>query len=378
MKKFSRCALILIIVTIISAIAGYIFENSTITPMYTSTAKLVVTPGADNEASLRAQNGALKNDFAIVFKSDVVISAAQKTAGTSEDIASYLTVKAVPDSNIIELICTNPDQSTAKTYVDAVAKNALKTTSIVPVSSIQVLEYGDESNNSFKPGLYRNTAVIAGIAAAICLFIELIVVFAIGAFKQEEDNSDDEIEYERRFGKYSAKSEMDTYAQDAVNRAIMDAAVTKEVVDDAIKEVSYSDVITKEMVSDDKINGKISEEIQDDAQLEDDILADVDTEDEITEESEPDADIKDMAEDVKSGEDDVAETDITEDNVGEEAIAEYEVVKDSEDENEYEKETASEDEAIDADVINDLPEPEIVQAGNVRKSSSKVIGFIKK
>ena len=51
---------------------------------------------------------------------------------------------------------------------------------------------------------------------------------------------------------------------------------------------------------------------------------------------------------------------------------------DSEDENEYEKETASEDEAIDADVINDLPEPEIVQAGNVRKSSSKVIGFIKK
>ena len=362
MKKFSRCALILIIVTIISAIAGYIFENSTITPMYTSTAKLVVTPGADNEASLRAQNGALKNDFAIVFKSDVVISAAQKTAGTSEDIASYLTVKAVPDSNIIELICTNPDQSTAKTYVDAVAKNALKTTSIVPVSSIQVLEYGDESNNSFKPGLYRNTAIIAGIAAAICLFIELIVVFAIGAFKQEEDNSDDETEYERRFGKYSAKSEMDTYAQDAVNRAIMDAAVTKEVVDDAIKEVSYSDVITKEMVSDDKIKGKISEEIQDDAQLEDD------------------ADIKDMAEDVKSGEDDVAETDITEDNVGEEAIAEYEVVKDSEDENEYEyeKETASEDEAIDADVINDLPEPEIVQAGNVRKSSSKVIGFIKK
>ena len=47
MKKFSRCALILIIVTIISAIAGYIFENSTFTPIYTSTAKHVVTPGAD-------------------------------------------------------------------------------------------------------------------------------------------------------------------------------------------------------------------------------------------------------------------------------------------------------------------------------------------
>ena len=56
MKKFYEDVhLFLIIVTIISAIAGYIFENSTITPMYTSTAKLVVTPGADNEASLRAK-----------------------------------------------------------------------------------------------------------------------------------------------------------------------------------------------------------------------------------------------------------------------------------------------------------------------------------
>lgn len=62
----------------------------------------------------------------LYLRVDVVISAAQKTAGTSEDIASYLTVKAVPDSNIIELICTNPDQSTAKTYVDAVAKKCIK------------------------------------------------------------------------------------------------------------------------------------------------------------------------------------------------------------------------------------------------------------
>ncbi len=40
--------------------------------------------------------------------------AAQKTAGTTENIADYLTVHVVPNSNIIELICINPDSSNCK------------------------------------------------------------------------------------------------------------------------------------------------------------------------------------------------------------------------------------------------------------------------
>ena len=200
MKKFSRCALILIIVTILGVIGGYIFESTTTTPMYTSTAKIIVTPGEANEATVRATDGGLVKDFEIVFKSNVVIEAAQKTAGTSENIAQYLTVKTVPNSNIIELTITNPDQTTAKTYVDAIAKNAVKTTNIVAVQSIQVLQYGDESNIVVKPYLYRNTAVIAAVVAAICLIIELIVIFVMNAFK-DEDDSDDEMEYERKYGK---------------------------------------------------------------------------------------------------------------------------------------------------------------------------------
>lgn len=210
MKKFSRCALILIIVTLLGAIGGYIYESSTTTPMYTSTAKIIVTPGEKNEATVRATDGGLVKDFEIVFKSNVVISAAQKTAGTSEDIAQYLTVKTVPNSNIIELTITNPDQNTAKTYVDAIAKNAMKTTSIVAVESIQVLEYGSESNVAIKPDINRKAAIIAGIVAAICLAIELIVIFVMNAFK-DDDNSDDEMDYERRFGNMVPANYMLTY-----------------------------------------------------------------------------------------------------------------------------------------------------------------------
>ena len=196
MKKFSRCVLILILVAIISGVAGYMYENKKILPMYESTTQLYVVPGEENEASIRASNGGLKEDFTIIFKSNVVISAAQKIAGTSEDIE----VSSPANSNIVEIKCVNPDQNTAKKYVDAVAATAIKTTSIIPVNSIQILSEGTSSGVAFKPDLYRNTAIITGIASAICLFIEVIVCLFMSAFKSKDDDYNHEFEYERRFG----------------------------------------------------------------------------------------------------------------------------------------------------------------------------------
>ena len=201
MKKFSRCVLILIIVAILSGAAGYVYENKKIIPMYESTTQLYVVPGEENEASIRANNGGLKDDFTIIFKSSVVISAAQRIAGTSEDIAQYLTVSSPANSNIVQIKCVNPDQNTAKKYVDAVASTAIKTTSIIPVKSIQILSEGTSSGVSFKPDLYKNTVIIAGTACAVCMFIEIIVCLIMSAFKSKEDDFNHEYEYERRFGR---------------------------------------------------------------------------------------------------------------------------------------------------------------------------------
>ena len=202
MKKFARCLLILILVVILSVVGGYFYEDSTITPMYESVSKIYVVPGSDSEASIRAKDGGLNKDFMIIFSSNVVIEAAQRIAGTSEDISEYLTVTSPADSNIVELKVINPDQNTAKTYVDAIAKTAVKTTTIIPVESMQILSEGTSTGNAFKPNLYRNTVIIAGMASAVCIFIELVVCLILCAFKKKEDHSDDEYEYEARFGRY--------------------------------------------------------------------------------------------------------------------------------------------------------------------------------
>ena len=200
MKRFSRCVLILILVAILSGVGGYMYENKMIYPMYESTTLLYVVPGEENEASIRANNGGLKEDFTIIFKSSVVISAAQRVAGTSEDIAQYLTVSSPANSNIVEIKCVNPDQNTAKKYVDAVATTAVKTTSIIPVKSIQILSEGTSTGVAFKPDLYRNTIIITAVASAVCLFIEIIVCLCISAFKSKDEDFNHEFEYERRFG----------------------------------------------------------------------------------------------------------------------------------------------------------------------------------
>ena len=234
MKKFARCILILILVAILSGVGGYIYENNTMTPMYESVAKLYVVPGSQNEASIRAKNGGLNHDFMIIFSSKVVIESAQRLAGTSEDISEYLTVSSPADSNIVELKVVNPDQNTAKAYVDAVAKTAVKTTTIIPVESMQILSEGTSDGVAKKPDLYYYTALIMGAACAVCVFIEIVVCLILCAFKKKEDHSDDEFEYEARFGRYAypRREYIETEADS-----------TKRIVNDNKRKASSDDIL---------------------------------------------------------------------------------------------------------------------------------------
>ena len=258
MKKFARCILILILVAILSGVGGYIYENNTMTPMYESVAKLYVVPGSQNEASIRAKNGGLNHDFMIIFSSKVVIESAQRLAGTSEDISEYLTVSSPADSNIVELKVVNPDQNTAKAYVDAVAKTAVKTTTIIPVESMQILSEGTSDGVATKPDLYYYTALIMGAACAVCVFIEIVVCLILCAFKKKEDHSDDEFEYEARFGRYAypRREYIETEADS-----------TKRIVNDNKRKASSDDILA---AFDDDVKHKNAKRVDDDDDDDDD------------------------------------------------------------------------------------------------------------
>ena len=391
MKKFARCVLILIFVIIVSGVCGYFYEDKTLTTMYTSTTQLYVVPGEENEATVRAVNGGLKDDFIIVFKSNVVIQEAQRIAGTSEDIASYLTVSSPANSNIVEITCTNPDQNTAKQYVDAVAKTALKTTSIIPVKSIQILSEGTSTNTPVKPDLYRNTLMIAGACGAVCAVLEIIIVLILCAFKKPEDHSDDEFEYEKYVGKYAAlrapqpqkkhsepqemkdiledfdedyaEEDEDVFADDALEdedepeeaKALQEAAITQEEAgQEQDSQMKVSQQEEKQEAA------ETSEDTHPDT--EEDVFADATSEDESDDEF--DGDIL---------EGDVVEDNDSDDDVIQEDVVEEDIVEDVSDE------AAAAETGTDKAKVAEVPEETAIDIYRVgQQSSSRVIARIQK
>lgn len=392
MKKFARCVLILIFVIIVSGACGYFYEDKTLTTMYTSTTQLYVVPGEENEATVRAVNGGLKDDFIIVFKSNVVIQEAQRIAGTSEDIASYLTVSSPANSNIVEITCTNPDQNTAKQYVDAVAKTALKTTSIIPVKSIQILSEGTSTNTPVKPDLYRNTLMIAGACGAVCAVLEIIIVLILCAFKKPEDHSDDEFEYEKYYGKYAAlrapqpqkkysepqemkdiledfdedyaEEDEDVFADDALEdedepeeaKALQEAAITQEEAgQEPDSQMKVSQQEEKQEAA------ETSEDTHPDT--EEDVFADATSDDDETDD-EFDGDIL---------EGDVVEDNDSDDDVIQEDVVEEDIVEDVSDE------AAAAETGTDKAKVAEVPEETAIDIYRVgQQSSSRVIARIQK
>ena len=227
MRKFARGILVLLLVTLIGGVGSYFYEYNTIKDRYKSVAQLYIVPGEANEATLRAENGGLKDDFSIVFNSDVVLSAAKNLAGTSENIEKYLTVNSVPNSNIIELIIVNPDQNTAKQYVDAIAATAVKTTTIIPVESIQILSEGTSTGHAFKPGLITNTIKLTALIALVTFTIEMLALLIYVSFRKKVEVDDEYYDYEREFGVKARKNENKKFDNDYIAPNVSNDAIVE-------------------------------------------------------------------------------------------------------------------------------------------------------
>lgn len=200
MKRFARYFLVWFVLSILSGVGGYFFLNNYyIAPVYESISTIYVVTGTNSGTSLVATDGGLKEDFSIIFKSSDVISSAQRTAGTTEDLASYITIRTPANSNVLEVVCRNPDQTTAKKYVDAVVTSALKSTSLIPVEKMSVISSGTSTGVAIRPNLLKYTVIFAVFASAAWFIIELFIGMMFCAFRKKEDD-DDEADYYRYYG----------------------------------------------------------------------------------------------------------------------------------------------------------------------------------
>ncbi|MGN0480568.1 MAG: hypothetical protein ACI4EV_03265, partial [Lachnospiraceae bacterium] len=188
MKKFARFLLITILVTAIAGGAGYFVLRSQLPDTYSSTARLYVVTGPTSSSSLHDSDGGLNKDFEEIILSKLVLEAAARNIGTSEDFSEYIEVNTVAGSNFIDIICYNPDQLTAKRYVDSVAYSALvRLPEVMPVDSVTIYQEGTSTGKSEKRNLIRYTLYIAAGAAGVCVVIGFFTMLFGLAFKKKDE-----------------------------------------------------------------------------------------------------------------------------------------------------------------------------------------------
>lgn len=255
--------------SILSGVGVYFLMDSRITPVYYSSSQIYVITGSESESSLRASDGGLRDDFGYVFKGKDVIYSAQRSLGTSEDLAGYITVKTPPNSNVVEVICKNPDQLTAKKYVDAVVNSAVKNATLIPAQSMTVISEGTIDNTPVKPNFIKYTVALALAASFLWFMVELIIALIIMAFK-DNDSEDDEADYYRNF----IRNEAVLYAQNLPEQVKTD--VEKKEIKKQSKKEEKERRMAEDFLSDYDDDDDFSE-IEEDI-MEIDVLSDIEEE----------------------------------------------------------------------------------------------------
>lgn len=226
MRKFARRVLIILLCAILGGGVGAVFTLIREPALYTSEAQLYVVPG-DSESMLRASDGGLKQDFAIVFKSPVVMDTVKASIGTTEDITDNLEVETPANSNIIVLKYSASTAEAARNTVDVIASTAVRTTTIVPVTSISILQQGTVPEKAHHLHLQTNVTRGAGVGAAIAFAACILAALFLNAFRPKREEEEKDMLYKNvlpRLKKLEQNSSQQVLLPGATREAVAAAA----------------------------------------------------------------------------------------------------------------------------------------------------------
>ena len=187
-----RIWLVLLAGFIVADIA-FAFTKFLITPMYSSSATMLVVTKETTLSSLAdLQLGSqLTNDYEILISSRPVLQ--QTVEELNLDISykrlrSMITISNPNDSRMLIISTMQPDPELAKSVVDTVAQISSEyIAEKMEVTAPKIIEEGEVPINQSSPSLLRNTAIggMLGILAAI--FLICVAVILNDSIQTEDD-----------------------------------------------------------------------------------------------------------------------------------------------------------------------------------------------
>jgi Capsular polysaccharide biosynthesis protein len=185
----------LLIVSIVFAIAGYAVSQYLITPQYQSDATMIVNPSRTNAATITydqisaAQQ--LVSTYAVILKSDPVMKQVIKNLKlpiSPDELAGEVSVSGVNETEVLDISVTYPNAHTAAGIANQITKVApefiIRT---VKAGSVEVISKAKVNPVPVSPNTKQNTliALLAG------LVLSILLSFAIEMFNSRLETCED-------------------------------------------------------------------------------------------------------------------------------------------------------------------------------------------
>lgn len=187
--------LIIVLVTVIAAAAGFGFSRFVMIPQYEASALMIVNTRQDTTANVTSDqiNSATKlvSTYSIIIKSDTVLQQVISNLGltlTYDQLKERVTVSAVDDTQVMQITVRSDNPEWARQVceqITAISPDVILES--VEAGSVKLISQAAVTPEPVSPNVMKNTAVAAVLGLVASIGIVVLRELLDNKIKSEDD-----------------------------------------------------------------------------------------------------------------------------------------------------------------------------------------------
>lgn len=187
--------LIIILVTVIAAAAGFSFSRFVMVPQYEASALMIVNTRQDTTANVTSDqiNSATKlvSTYSIIIKSDTVLQQVISNLGltlTYDQLKERVTVSAVDDTQVMQITVRSDNPEWARQVCEQITTISPDVIlESVEAGSVKLISQAAVTPEPVSPNVMKNTAVAAVLGLVASIGIVVLRELLDNKIKSEDD-----------------------------------------------------------------------------------------------------------------------------------------------------------------------------------------------
>lgn len=187
--------LIIVLVTVIAAAAGFGFSRFVMVPQYEASALMIVNTRQDTTANVTSDqiNSATKlvSTYSIIIKSDTVLQQVISNLGltlTYDQLKERVTVSAVDDTQVMQITVRSDNPEWARQVCEQITTISPDVIlESVEAGSVKLISQAAVTTEPVSPNVMKNTAVAAVLGLVASIGIVVLRELLDNKIKSEDD-----------------------------------------------------------------------------------------------------------------------------------------------------------------------------------------------